>query len=203
MKRYGTGAPVISGLDFEIRGGTALGLVGPNGSGKTTLLRMLSVTSYPTSGSITFNGMNVHEHPHNYLAHLGAVSDGNDLPQYLTAVELLEWILRARGGWSPESRDRAGEILDRLQLDERRETLVGTYSSGMTKKTQIAAAMAAQPAVLLMDEPFRGLDRESMAEAIRLLVEFRDAGGIVLISSHIESSLEELCGGYLHFPVRL
>ncbi len=202
VKRYGTGAPVVAGLTVECPAGTALGLVGPNGSGKTTLLRMLSVTSYPTSGAITYNGMNVHEHPHRYLAHLGTVGDGSDLPQYLTATELLEWILRARGRWNDTARNYAWGILDRLALDERRETLVGTYSSGMLKKTQIAAAMAASPAVLLMDEPFRGLDRDSTAETIALLREFRDGGGILIISSHIESTLEPICGAYLEFPIR-
>ncbi len=202
VKRYGAGSPVVAGLGVECGAGTALGLVGPNGSGKTTFLRMLAVTSYPTSGAITYNGVNVHEHPHTYLAHLGVVGDASDLPHYLTATELLEWILRARGRWNPESRLYAEGILDRLALDERRLTLIGTYSSGMLKKAQIAAAMAARPDVLLMDEPFRGLDRDSTAEAIVLLREFRDAGGILIISSHVESTLDPICQRYLEFPIR-
>ncbi|MFQ5572437.1 MAG: ATP-binding cassette domain-containing protein, partial [Rhodothermales bacterium] len=157
-KRYGQGAPVITHFDRTFVPGTATGIVGPNGSGKTTLLRLLSVVAFPTSGRITYGDLDIHAHPYRFLQHVGLVYASAELPQHLTAVELLEWILRERGAWDADAPDRIDALLDHVLLDERRDTLIGTYSSGMIQKTQVAAALIHRPAVLLMDEPFRGLD---------------------------------------------
>jgi ABC-2 type transport system ATP-binding protein len=191
-KRYGRGAPVIDGLSATFEPGTATGLVGPNGSGKTTLLRLLTALSYPTDGMVRYGHLDVHAHPHQYLQHVGVVHDRTGLPEYLSAVEVLAWVLRARDRWDDGAEERIGALLDAVRLDERRENLVGTYSSGMRRKTQWAAALVAAPAVLLMDEPFRGLDTESAAAALDLLRAFKAAGGIIIVSSHLHDALEEV-----------
>lgn len=198
-KRYGHGRNVIDQLNTVFTSGSGTGLVGPNGSGKTTLLRLLSVLSFPTSGRITFDGLNIHEHPYEYLAHVGVVPDGPDVPRYLTAVELLEYVLRARGMWNDEAPARIQLLLDRVLLDERRDNLLGTYSSGMTAKTQIAAALITEPDVLLMDEPFRALDEATVQAVIDLLTEYKANGGILILASHIRTTLEAVCEGYLDF----
>ena len=196
-KRYGRGAPVIDGLSAVFEPGTATGLVGPNGSGKTTLLRLLTALSYPTEGTVRYGDLDVHAHPHRYLRHVGVVHDRTGLPDYLSAVEVLEWVLRARERWDAEAPDRISALLDAVRLDERRENLVGTYSSGMRRKTQWAAALVAAPAVLLMDEPFRGLDAESAAAALDLLRAFKAAGGVLVVSSHLHEALGEVVDGTL------
>ena len=196
-KRYGQGAPVIATLDWTFAPGTATGLVGPNGSGKTTLLRLLSAVAFPTEGRITYGDLDIHAQPHQFLQHIGLVYADAGLPQHLSAVELLEWILRERRTWDDGAPARIAAALDHVRLDERRENLIGTYSSGMIQKTQLAAALIHHPPVLLMDEPFRGLDTESTAAVMDLLHDFKTSGGLLIISSHARALLDTLCDDFI------
>lgn len=173
--------------------GSATGLVGPNGSGKTTLLRLLSAVAYPTTGSVQYGDLDIHAHPFTYLRHVGQVYADAQLPQHLTAVELLEWILREREDWDGNGSARVEQMLDAVLLDERRHNLIGTYSSGMIQKTQLAVALVARPNVLLLDEPFRGLDSEATSAALELVDDFRKAGGLLLIASHTRALLDQFC----------
>ena len=196
-KRYGQGSAIFSDLSHTFKAGTATGLVGPNGSGKTTLLRLLSATSFPTEGVIRYGDTNIHESPYNYLQHVGIVHDESALPRYVNAVELLEYALRSRGLWDAKSPDRITGILDTLDLDDRREQPIGTYSSGMFKKTQIALALVADPSVLLMDEPFRGLDQSSTKAAAELFRHHKEKGAILILASHRKDLLEGMCNNFL------
>jgi ABC-2 type transport system ATP-binding protein len=191
-KRYGDGAPVLDGLTRTFEPGTLTLLVGPNGAGKTTLLRLLAVLAYPTTGTVTYGALNVHDQPYRYLQRVGIVHAGAQLPEHLTAVELLTWILRDRDQWTDDAPDRIDALLDRLHLDERRSTLIGTYSSGMVQKTQIAAALVAEPAVLLMDEPLRSLDTATADATVDLLDAFVDEGGLAVVASHLTDALTPL-----------
>ncbi|MFK7848879.1 MAG: ATP-binding cassette domain-containing protein [Rhodothermales bacterium] len=197
-KRYGLGSPVISDFNHTFKAGTSTGLMGQNGSGKTTLLRMLSVTSFPTSGQIAFAGNSVHSTPYAYLRHVGIVHDESSLPQFMSAVELLEYALRSRDKWTEDSPAHIDTLLDKLMLDERRQNLIGTYSSGMLKKTQIGMALIAEPSVLLMDEPFRGLDVDSLQAATTLFNALKEKGGLMVIASHRKDMLSALCDDYIH-----
>jgi ABC-2 type transport system ATP-binding protein len=191
-KRYGDGPAVLDDLSRTFAPGSLTMLVGPNGAGKSTLLRLLSVLSYPTTGTVRYGNLNVHEHPYQYLADVGIVHADAHLPEHLSAVELLEWILRSRDHWTDESPNHIDSLLHRLQLDERRENLIGTYSSGMTQKTQIAAALVAEPDVLLMDEPLRSLDTATADATISLLERFVDDGGLAVVASHLTDALDAL-----------
>ncbi len=191
-KRYGDGPAILNGLSRTFAPGTLSLLVGPNGAGKTTLLRLLSVLSYPTGGTVRYGDLDVHAHPHRYLSHVGLVHADAQLPEHLSAVELLEWILRSREGWGDDASTRIDTLLTRLQLDERRENLIGTYSSGMTQKTQIAAALVADPEVLLMDEPLRSLDTATADATVDLLSTFVADGGLAVIASHLTDALTSI-----------
>lgn len=196
-KRYGQGAAVIASLDWTFAPGTATGLIGPNGSGKTTLLRLLSTLAFPTSGTVRYGDLDIHAHPYRFLAHVGLVYAEPELPAHLSAEELLTWILRERDCYDDHSEARIADLLDTVRLDERRANLIGTYSSGMLQKTQVAAALVAQPQVLLMDEPFRGLDTESTAAVFDLLARFKQDGGLVVVSSHDHTLIDDLCDALL------
>ncbi|MBX2822082.1 MAG: ABC transporter ATP-binding protein [Rhodothermaceae bacterium] len=196
-KRYGQGPAVLSDLSYSFNPGSATGLIGPNGSGKTTLLRLLSVSSFPTGGSIMYGDLDVNRSPYKYLGYVGIVHDVASLPQYMTAVELLEYVVRGRSKWTAHSDGDIDNLLNTLYLDDRRNNLIGTYSSGMLKKTQIAAALIANPRVLLLDEPFRGLDTESLRAAIDLLQTFKANGAVTVVSSHRRDVLDELCEEFL------
>ncbi len=188
-KQYADGAPVLDGLTRTFDAGRMTMLVGPNGSGKTTLLRLLSVLAYPTAGTVRYGDLDIHAHPYRYLQHVGIVHAEAGLPEHLTAVELLEWILRSRGKWTGRATERIGALLDDLSLDERRTNLLGTYSSGMLKKTQIAAALIADPEVLLMDEPLRSLDRATTEATLDKIEGFVAGGGLAVVASHLTSGL--------------
>jgi len=189
-KRYGRREHVLRGVSHAFRPGTATALVGPNGSGKTTLLRLLTCLSFPTEGTIRYGDLDVHRHPYRYLAHVGVLHDGAGLPEALSAEEVLAWVLRARTGADDPARTAA--VLEAVRLDERRAEPIGTYSTGMRQKTQLAAALVAQPSVLLLDEPFSGLDTETIAAALALLAAFKGAGGTVVFSSHQQETLDAL-----------
>jgi ABC-2 type transport system ATP-binding protein len=189
-KRYGRGAFVLRGLSARFEPGTATALVGPNGSGKTTLLRLLTCLSFPSEGRVLYGALDIHEHPHRYLAHVGVAYDGAELPEKLSAEEVLAWVLRARTGEADP--ERIAAVLDTVRLDERRTEPVGAYSTGMRQKTQLAAAFVARPPVLLLDEPFRGLDAEATHALLAALEEFKRAGGLLVLSSHQEPVLDAL-----------
>ena len=191
-KRYGDGPPVLDALSHRFAPGTLTVLVGPNGAGKTTLLRLLSVLAYPTTGTVQYGDLDVHAHPHRYLAHVGLVHAEVGLPEHLTAPELMEWILRSRGGWEDGGPERISALLDHLRLDERRSNRIGTYSSGMTQKAQIAAALIAEPDVLLMDEPLRSLDTATTEATVALIEDFVADGGLAVVASHLTDALSPL-----------
>jgi ABC-2 type transport system ATP-binding protein len=191
-KRYGSDPAVIAEMTHTFAPGSVTGLVGPNGSGKTTLLRLLSVTAYPTEGTVHYGELDIHAEPYRYLEHVGMVHAEPELPEQLSAVELLTWVLRSRERWGGGGPARINELLNTLMLDERRNNLIGTYSSGMLQKTQIAAALVARPQVLLMDEPLRSLDTASSDAAIDLVRQFKADGGLVIIASHLNEALQRL-----------
>ena len=192
-KRYGQDAPVIDEMTHTFAPGTATGLVGPNGSGKTTLLRLLSVVAYPTEGTIQYGDLDIHAEPYRYLQHVGIVHAEAALPEHLSAVELLTWILRERDAWNDTAGpERIDALLDRLDLDERRTNRIGTYSSGMLQKTQIAAACVAKPTVVLMDEPLRSLDEAGTTATLDLVRQFKDEEAIVIVASHLTDALQAL-----------
>ena len=202
-KRYGTGPMIISGMNHHFPKGMATGLIGANGSGKTTFLRLLSVTAFPTEGTITWHGQPIYDAPHKFLQHIGIVTDAADLPGYLSANELMEWTLRARKKWDDsESPRRMDELFERLHFDERRQNLIGTYSSGMLQKTMLACSLITQPEIILLDEPFRALDESSKKASLELLNEYKSNGGTILVSSHLRRSLAKLCDDYITFPVK-
>ncbi len=199
-KQYKAGKPIFSDISKTFEQGRGVGLVGPNGSGKTTFLRVLSVNSFPTSGTIMYNGQDIHQSPAEYLKHVGLVHDEESLPQHLTASELLEWVMRSRKMWDQQSPEKINKLLDTLALAERDEP-IGTYSTGMKKKTQIAAAFIVEPDVLIMDEPLRGLDQSTREIVFKMIVEAKSKKSLILMASHSMRTLNEIFDEIVEFPL--
>lgn len=199
-KQFKAGKPIISGYSNSFKPGEGIGLIGANGSGKTTFLRLLSVSSFPTSGTITWNGNSIYNKPQGYLKDVGLVHDEEVLPRHLSAFELLEWILRSRKAWNEHSASNINAIFNRLALAERNE-LIGTYSTGMKKKAQIAAAMIVNPKILIMDEPLRGLDVSTRNTVSQLIIEEKERNTLVLMSSHSMDPEHEIFDRIIKFPL--
>ncbi|MCH8569413.1 MAG: ABC transporter ATP-binding protein [Balneolales bacterium] len=202
-KRYGQGKYIIENFSHTFEPGTATGLTGPNGSGKTTLLRLITTAAYPTSGTVLWGDVDIHKNPHQFLSGTGFAFDSSELPQFANTDELLEVILRSRGKWSDEkSPAKINELLSLLQLDERRNSLIGTYSSGMMQKTLLAAALVTEPPLIMLDEPFRALDVETRSALTAYLNKRKKAfGDTIIISSHLPEVVEVLCDSVLSFPL--
>lgn len=176
--------PVLRGLDLDVARGEFLTLLGPNGSGKTTLLRILSALARPTSGSVKIGGWELPGEADYVRAQLGVVSHLPLLYDTLTAEENLLFFARLYNLPSSERRARVESVLRRVGLWKRARDIVQTYSRGMQQRLAIARAILHDPAVLILDEPYTGLDQDAAALLDQLLREVAVAGRTVIMTTH-------------------
>jgi ABC-2 type transport system ATP-binding protein len=153
----------LDGLGFSVPAGRVFGLLGPNGAGKSTTTKILTTLSRPTSGSATVAGHDVAADPAAVRAAIGYVSQGASTDALLTARENLEIAARLRGVGAGDARGRAARLLDEFGLAEASTRPVGSFSGGMRRRLDVAAALVHRPRVLFLDEPTTGLDPEARA----------------------------------------
>ena len=165
------------------------GLLGENGAGKTTLMRMICGILKPTSGSISFDGMDVSEEA--YRASLGYLpQDFGYYPEF-TGQDFLLYMAALKGLSKPQAKKRASELLQLVSLENVARKKTKTYSGGMKQRLGIAQALLGQPKLLVLDEPTAGLDPK---ERVRFRDLIKDLGkeSIVLLSTHIVSDIEHI-----------
>ncbi len=187
-KRYGT-RYVVQDVSIDVEHGRITGLLGPNGAGKSTILHCLTGVVTPDDGAVLLGGELLT--PQLRRTRLGFCPDDLPMPDLLTAREYLQLLTGVR-----QVRVRASaldEMLAGLGLLEASGSLVSTYSHGMKRKLQLVAALLHRPDVLVLDEPFRGLDPESSAILKDLLVRYAAADRAVLISTHDLLVAEQMC----------
>ena len=159
-KSYGD-VHALQGVDLYATPGTVFGLLGPNGAGKTTAVRILTTLLKPDGGSALVAGLDVVGDAHALRSQIGLAGQYAAVDENLSGFENLEMVGRLYHLGKRESRKRAGELLERFDLSEAASRLVRTYSGGMRRRLDLAAALVADPPVLFLDEPTTGLDPRS------------------------------------------
>jgi ABC-2 type transport system ATP-binding protein len=191
-RHYGKLA-AVQNLNLAIPQGSLFGLIGPNGAGKTTTLRMLAGLLDPTSGEILVNGLPVTQKGNDLRRQIGYMPDFFGVYEDLVVWEYLDFFARCYNLPAKRRAQVIDELLDLVDLSEKREAYVHTLSRGMRQRLCLAHAMVHDPQVLLLDEPASGLDPRARVEMRELLRELGAMGKTVVLSSHILAELAELC----------
>ncbi|MGW0903948.1 ATP-binding cassette domain-containing protein [Streptomyces sp. NPDC002853] len=170
----------LDGVDLDVPEGTVLGLLGPNGAGKTTAVRCLTTLLTPDRGRAVVAGIDVLKHPNEVRRSIGLSGQFAAVDEYLTGRENLQMVGQLYQMKAKEAKARAGELLDRFNLADAADRPSKTYSGGMRRRLDLAAALVVSPPVMFMDEPTTGLDprnRQQLWEVIQELV----SGGTTLL----------------------
>ncbi|GAA2274050.1 daunorubicin resistance protein DrrA family ABC transporter ATP-binding protein [Glycomyces scopariae] len=195
-KRYASNGPAaVDGLSLTVEPGSIFGFLGPNGAGKTTTIKILTGLLSATSGTARIDGLDVARDRAGAMSRLGAVLEGSrNVYWTLSAWQNLVYFGRLKGLRRAAAGARAERLLTEIGLWDRRGEQVGTFSRGMQQQVAIAAALIADPAVLLLDEPTLGLDvAATRAVKDRLRALARDEGKTILLTTHQLDVVEELC----------
>ena len=182
----------LRGVSFEALPGSVLGLLGPNGAGKTTAVRILTTLLTPDMGSALVGGIDVTRHPARVRAQIGLAGQYAAVDENLTGFENLEMVGRLYHLGRGTARERATELLDEFGLADASDRLVRTYSGGMRRRLDLAAALVARPPILFLDEPTTGLDirsRIALWDSIETLVA---AGTTVLLTTQYLEEADRL-----------
>jgi len=180
-------------IDLDIPAGSFYGVVGPNGAGKTTTLSMATGLLRPDAGTAHILGIDLWQQPDAAKPLLGVLPDGLRTFDRLTGAELISYAGRLRGLAPEVIETRRDDLIATLDLGMASRTLVMDYSAGMAKKIALACALVHAPRVLVLDEPFEAVDPVSAAGIRRILIDFVDGGGTVVMSSHVMALVERLC----------
>ena len=181
VKRFGL-KTILRGLDFDVRPGEFVALLGPNGSGKTTFLRILASLSHPSLGEVNIAGFRLPHQAASVRGRLGIVSHLPLLYGDLTAEENLRFYGRLYGVFRLD--ERITEMLEMVGLELRRRDLVRTFSRGMQQRLAIGRAVLHDPDVLLFDEPYTGLDQDASTMLDDILRSVAVQGRTVVMTSH-------------------
>ncbi|MGW5079472.1 ABC transporter ATP-binding protein [Micromonospora echinospora] len=183
---------VVAVNDVTMRLGPGVtGLLGPNGAGKTTLLHMMAGFLSPSRGTVTLDGAPTWRNPAVYRQ-LGLVSEREAVHTFLSAYEFV--LASAKLHHLPDPEAAARRAIELVEMEDAQNRRIGTYSKGMRQRTRVAAALVHDPQVLLLDEPFNGMDPRQRLHMMALLHRLGDAGRTILFSSHILEEVEQVSG---------
>ena len=191
-KRYG-GLLALNRVSFEVRPGEIVGYLGPNGSGKSTTVNIVVGLLEPSGGKIAFDGITLEDDPVEYKRRIGYVPEEPFLYTHLTASEYLTLVGRLRGLPARVLHTRIAGLLELLQLHDSRYKTMRAFSKGMRQRVLLAAALLHDPKLLVLDEPFSGLDVNAGLLFRTLLTMLAAEGRMVLFSTHRFDMVEKLC----------
>jgi len=185
------GKRVLHNISFTIAPQTICALVGPNGAGKTTLLRCISSLHHPFSGTVHVNGINVHHQPRECHKHIAYLTDFFGLYEKLTIQQSLQYMVQAYGIKKSHQKEAIEWVLHRLDLNQHIKKKASELSRGLRQRLGIAYAIIHKPSLILLDEPASGLDPEARRSLSELLLDLKNDGMTIVVSSHILAELEE------------
>ncbi len=189
------GKPAVENLDLKVDEGEVFGLLGPNGAGKTTTIRMLCCLIGQSSGTAYVNGYEINKEPDatNIRSIVGLLPESPGLYDSLSATKNLEFYAQLYGVPKDKREKRIEELLKMLELWDRREEPIATYSKGMKQKIAIARAFVHSPQLVFLDEPTAGLDPQASVTVREFLTQLSGEGRTIFINSHHLDEVERLC----------
>ncbi|HYU20578.1 MAG TPA: ATP-binding cassette domain-containing protein [Chloroflexota bacterium] len=190
VRRYGP-LTAVDGISFQVGAGEVFGFLGPNGAGKSTTIGMLCTLLRPTEGRATVNGFDVGRQADEVRRSIGLIFQDPSLDNYLTAQENLDFHAFAYDVPSFEARERSNELLEMVELADRRNDLVKTFSGGMKRRLEVARGLLHRPRILFLDEPTLGLDPQTRGHIWRYILGLREREGVTLfLTTHYMDEAE-------------
>lgn len=191
-KHYGT-KTAVDGLTLTIQPGEIYGFLGPNGAGKTTTLKCCCGILQPDSGEVLVDGVSMQKEPLRAKRKLAYLPDDPKLYEYMTGIQYLDFIADVYGVSDAARAERTRIYSERFDLNDALSQPIGAYSHGMKQKLAIISALLHAPKLILMDEPFVGLDPLASHQLKQTMRAFCDAGGAIFFSTHVLEVAEKLC----------
>ena len=191
-KRYGD-LEAVAGIDFEAEARSCYGFLGPNGAGKTTTMRMIACAMPPSAGQLDVLGLPVVGNERKIKARLGIVPQEDNLDEQITVVENLTTYARYFGIKAAAILPRIGELLEFMQLQEKRERKINELSGGMKRRLMIARGLLNEPEMLILDEPTTGLDPQARHLVWEKLRTLRRQGVTLILTTHYMEEAAQLC----------
>jgi ABC-2 type transport system ATP-binding protein len=187
------GVQALRGLNLDVYKGEIFGLLGPNGAGKTTTIKIIVGLLRMDRGTVRVNNFDITEEPYRYKKFIGYVPESVSLPDYLTLEEFLIYSGKIRGVPNEQIRERMNHYINLFELEDKRKALILSLSRGMRQKAAIAAALINDPEILILDEPFIGIDPAGQHAIKEIFNERVNDGKTIFISTHMLDTAERLC----------
>lgn len=180
----------VDDMDCTIKGGQVYGLIGPNGAGKTTAIKCMSTLLKPDSGTVMIDGHDISEEPEKAKSSFAYVPEDPHPYPHLTVEEHIKFVARAFDlkNW----RERSDRMIEKFDLDEKRNELTKYLSKGMKQKVNVICALIHEPKTILMDEPLMGIDPKGGRYVKDLIDRARRRGAAIIVSSHMLDLVEEV-----------
>lgn len=189
--------PVLKGISFQVKPGELVGLIGLNGAGKSTTINHVIGLLRPFSGEITLNGINIQQDPVDYKKQIAYVPETPILYDELTLREHIELTIKTYSLNTEEAWIRARKLLKTFRLDNKLDWFPANFSKGMKQKVMICCALMTNAKLLIVDEPFYGLDPLAVHDLLELIEERKKAGTAVLMSTHVLDTAQRYCDRFV------
>lgn len=187
--------PVLKDISFEVSSGEVVGLIGLNGAGKSTTISEIIGLLQPYQGSVTLDGLQLIENPESYRRKIGYIPETPILYEELTLQEHLDTVALAYG--LGEQQELRQKLLQLFRLEDKLDWYPINFSKGMKQKVMIIAALMIEPSLLIVDEPFLGLDPLAIRDLTTIIAEEKAKGTAVLMSTHVLDSAEKMCDRFV------